>query len=165
MAFEALNFLGGKLDHQPIIILNDNEMSISENIGFLANILNDIRSKNAYRKIKSNTKKVLPKFLRRFSSKVERGVKGFLTSNTIFNDLGFSYYGPINGHNMKELIKYLEIAKKSSKPCVIHVLTVKGKGYEFSENEKLGKWHGVNPFNIETGQPIDSLNENILSWK
>jgi len=92
MAFEALNFLGGKENHQPIIILNDNEMSISENIGFLANILNDIRSKNTYRKIKSKTKKILPKFLRRFSSKVERGVKGFLTSNTIFDDLGFSYY-------------------------------------------------------------------------
>ena len=164
MAFEALNFLGGNSDQQPIIILNDNEMSISENIGYLSSILNEIRGKVTYRKIKSKTYRLIPRFLRKLTSKVERGIKGFLTGNTIFDDLGFSYYGPINGHNMKELIKYLEIAKKSSKPCVIHVLTVKGKGYEFSENEKLGKWHGVNPFNIETGQPMDSLNENILSW-
>jgi len=164
MAFEALNFLGGKVDHQPIIILNDNEMSISENIGFLANILNDIRSKNTYRKIKSNTKKVLPKFLRRFSSKVERGVKGFLTSNTIFNDLGFSYYGPINGHDMKELLKYLNIAKKSNRACVIHVLTEKGKGYKPSEKDVIGSWHGVGPFDIETGLQLTEKKPNIHSW-
>ena len=164
MAFEALNFLGGKVDHQPIIILNDNEMSISENIGFLANILNDIRSKNAYRKLKSNTKKVLPKFLRRFSSKVERGVKGFLTSNTIFNDLGFSYYGPINGHDMKELIKYLNIAKKSNRACVIHVLTEKGKGYKPSEKDTLGLWHGVGSFDIDTGIQLAKKEKNIHTW-
>ncbi len=164
MAFEALNFLGGHNDHQPIIILNDNEMSISENIGYLSNVLNEIRSKVTYRKIKSKTVKFMPKFVRKLTSKVERGIKGFLTNNTIFDDLGFSYYGPINGHNMKELIKYLEIAKKSSRPCVIHVLTVKGKGYKFSENEKLGKWHGVSPFNPETGLPLKETSNGLLSW-
>ncbi len=164
MAFEALNFLGGQGDHQPIIILNDNEMSISENIGFLASILNDIRSKNTYRKIKSKTKLFLPKFLRKFSSKVERGVKGFLTTNTIFDDLGFSYYGPINGHDFKELIKYLNIAKKSKRACVIHVLTEKGKGYKPSEQDVNGSWHGVGPFDIETGKQIAKKQENIHSW-
>ena len=164
MAFEALNFLGGNSDQRPIIILNDNEMSISENIGYLSNILNEIRGKVTYRKLKSKTYRLIPRFLRKLTSKVERGIKGFLTKNTIFDDLGFSYYGPINGHNMKELIKYLEIAKKSSRPCVIHVLTVKGKGYQYSENEKLGKWHGVSPFNIETGLPLSTPKENISSW-
>ena len=164
MAFEALNFLGGKENHQPIIILNDNEMSISKNIGFLASILNDIRSKNTYRKFKTKTKKFLPKFLRRFSSKVERGVKGFITTNTIFDDLGFSYYGPINGHDMKDLIKYLEIAKKSNRACVIHVLTEKGKGYKPSEHDNIGSWHGVGPFEIETGIQIAKKEENIYSW-
>lgn len=164
MAFEALNFLGGKVDQQPIIILNDNEMSISENIGFLASMLNDIRSKNAYRKLKSNTKRVIPKFLRKFTSKVERGVKGFLTSNTIFNDLGFSYYGPINGHDMKELLKYLKIAKKSNRACVIHVLTEKGKGYKPSEKDTLGLWHGVGPFDIASGTQLAKKEENIHSW-
>lgn len=164
MAFEALNFLGGKKDHQPIIILNDNEMSISENIGYLSNILNNIRSKNSYRKIKAKTYRILPKFLSRLTSKVERGVKGFLSNNTIFDDLGFSYYGPINGHNFKELIKYLEIAKKSNKPCVIHVLTEKGKGYKYSENDQTGVWHGVGPFDITTGNPLSVQQDHICSW-
>ncbi len=164
MAFEALNFLGGHTDHQPIIILNDNEMSISENIGYLSSILNEIRGKVTYRKIKRKTLKFMPKFMRKLTSKVERGIKGFLTNNTIFDDLGFSYYGPINGHNMKELIKYLEIAKKANKPCVIHVLTVKGKGYKFSENDKTGSWHGVSPFNTETGLPLTPKQENTASW-
>lgn len=164
MAFEALNFLGAHNDHQPIIILNDNEMSISENIGYLSNVLNEIRGKVTYRKIKSKTMKLLPKFLVKLTSKVERGVKGFLSNNTLFDDLGFSYYGPINGHNMKELIKYLEIAKKANKPCVIHVLTVKGKGYKFSENEKTGIWHGVSPFDVETGLSLTKEKENMASW-
>ena len=129
MAFEALNFLGGQREYQPIIILNDNEMSISENIGYLATILNNIRSKATYRKIKNKTYRILPKFLTRLTTKVERGVKGFFINNTLFDELGYSYYGPINGHNFKELIKYLEMAKKSTNPCVIHVLTQKGKGY------------------------------------
>jgi len=164
MAFEALNFLGGQKDYQPIIILNDNEMSISENIGYLATILNGIRSKTTYRKIKTKTYKLLPKFLKKLSSKVERGVKGFFINNTLFDELGYSYYGPINGHNFKELTKYLEIAKKSSKPCVIHVLTQKGKGYKFSENDQLGEWHGVSPFEIQTGQSLSKLKDNMHSW-
>lgn len=164
MAFEALNFLGGHGNHQPIIILNDNEMSISENIGYLSKLLNGIRGKNSYKKMKLRTKKILPKFLRRFSSKVERGIKGFITNNTIFDDLGFSYYGPINGHSLKELIKTLEIAKKSNRPCVVHVLTKKGKGYEHSENDVLGKWHGVSPFNIETGITLSKSEPNSYSW-
>ena len=164
MAFEALNFLGGKKDLQPIIILNDNEMSISENIGYLANILNNIRSKNTYRKIKAKTSKLLPKFLRKLTSKVERGVKGLFINNSLFDEFGFTYYGPINGHSFKELIKYLEIAKKSNKPCVIHVLTEKGKGYRFSENDQSGYWHGVSPFEIESGLPISREVENMHSW-
>lgn len=164
MAFEALNFLGGQGDHQPIIILNDNEMSISKNIGYLARILDDIRSKNVVRKVRRKTYKLLPNFLGKLTSKVERGIKGFITNNTIFDDLGFSYYGPINGHNFKELIKFLEIARKSNKPCVIHVLTEKGKGYKPSEKDKLGIWHGVSPFQIETGQSLKTKKENEHSW-
>ncbi len=164
MAFEALNFLGGQKDHKSIIILNDNEMSISENIGYLASILNSIRSKTTYRKIKTKTYKILPKFLKNLSSKVERGVKGFFINSNLFDELGYSYYGPINGHNLKELIKYFEIAKKSSKPCVIHVLTQKGKGYKFSEKDQLGSWHGVGPFEVNTGEAITKTKTNLYSW-
>ena len=164
MAFEALNFLGGFKKHQPIIILNDNEMSISENIGYLSRILNDVRGRKIYKKTKSGVSRILPRFLKKITSKVERGIKGFLSANTIFDDLGFSYYGPINGHNVKELLKYLKIAKNSNKPCVIHVLTEKGKGYVHSENDKLGKWHGVAPFNIESGISIKEKKQNDHSW-
>ncbi|MCK5762018.1 MAG: 1-deoxy-D-xylulose-5-phosphate synthase, partial [Candidatus Izimaplasma sp.] len=164
MAFEALNFLGGQREYQPIIILNDNEMSISENIGYLATILNNIRSKATYRKIKNKTYRILPKFLTRLTTKVERGVKGFFINNTLFDELGYSYYGPINGHNFKELIKYLEMAKKSTNPCVIHVLTQKGKGYKFSEDDQLGEWHGVSPFEIKTGVALGKNNSNNHSW-
>ena len=164
MAFEALNFLGGKNDHNPIIILNDNEMSISENIGYLANILNEIKSKTLVRRVRSKTYRILPKFLVRLSSKVERGIKGFISNNTIFDDLGFSYYGPINGHNYKELLKYLNIAKKQKKPCVVHVITEKGKGYTHSENDKLGIWHGVGPFDIESGKSLKEKKKNEHSW-
>jgi 1-deoxy-D-xylulose-5-phosphate synthase len=164
MAFEALNFLGSNSELQPIIILNDNEMSISENIGYLARILNDIKSKSVVRKVRSKTYKLLPKFLSRLTSKVERGVKSFVASNTIFDDLGFTYYGPIDGHNFKDLLKYLEMAKNSSKPCVVHVLTEKGKGYSPSEHDKQGMWHGVGPFDIESGKSLKTKKENEYSW-
>jgi len=164
MALEALNFLGAHPEHQPIIILNDNEMSISKNIGYLANILNSIRGKAGYRKLKSKTKRILPKFLHKLTSKVERGVKGFVTGNTLFDDLGFSYYGPINGHDFKELEKYLGIAKKLGKPCVIHVLTEKGKGYKWSEGDKSGYWHGVGPFDLESGAPKAVKEANVYSY-
>jgi 1-deoxy-D-xylulose-5-phosphate synthase len=164
MALEALNFLGAHPEHQPIIVLNDNEMSISKNIGYLANILNSIRGKAGYRKLKSKTKRVLPKFLHKLSSKVERGVKGFVTGNTLFDDLGFSYYGPINGHDFKELEKYLGIAKKLGKPCVIHVLTEKGKGYKWSEGDKSGYWHGVAPFDKESGASKTIKKANSYSY-
>ncbi len=164
MAFEAMNYLGGLKDHQPIIIVNDNEMSIGENIGYLSRIFNDIRSKSIYKRAKAGVIRFLPKFLRRLTSKVERGVKGFISNNTLYDDLGFSYYGPINGHNFKELIKYFEVAKKSNKPCVIHVLTEKGKGYKPSENDKLGTWHGVSPFDIESGEILKSEKQNEYSW-
>ncbi|MCF7926144.1 MAG: 1-deoxy-D-xylulose-5-phosphate synthase [Candidatus Izimaplasma sp.] len=164
MAFEALNFLGNYPNHQPIIILNDNEMSISQNIGYLARIFNQIRSKAVYRKVKAKSLKLMPNFLRKFSSKVERGVKGFVSNNTLFDDFGFSYYGPINGHNFKELIKYLNMAKKANKPCVVHVLTEKGKGYKFSETDVVGQWHGTGPFTIESGEPLTTPSQHIYSW-
>ncbi len=164
MAFEALNFLGGHEDHQPIIILNDNEMSISENIGYLSRVLNDIRGRKVYTKTKSGVARILPKFLLNFIGGIKDKVRNTFIGNNIFDDLGFSYYGPIDGHNMKELIKYLRVAKRSNKPCVIHVLTEKGKGYSHSENDKQGKWHGVAPFNIESGETLKTKKQNQYSW-
>ncbi len=162
MAFEALNYLGASSDQKPIIILNDNEMSISENIGYFSKVLGHIRTKKAYRKIKIGALKLVPRFLRKLTTKVERAVKVFLTDNTIFDDLGFQYFGPIDGHDIKELIRFLEAAKTSNRPCVVHVTTKKGKGYLYSENDEQGLWHGVSPFDIETGQS-KSYSE-VTSW-
>lgn len=164
MAFEALNFLGEDRSRNPIIVLNDNEMSITENIGVLARILNSVRGKTSYRKFKGKLSRLIPRFLRRFSGKVERGIKGFVSDNTLFDDFGFSYYGPINGHDIKELLKYFNIAKRSSKPCVIHVLTEKGKGYKYSEKDTLGLWHGVGPFVIESGEQLAHAPEHQHTW-
>jgi 1-deoxy-D-xylulose-5-phosphate synthase len=162
MAYEALNFLGNYSDHQPIIILNDNEMSISKNTGYLSKMLNNIRVRSGYRKIKLNIKKIVPRFLYGLSTKVERSVKGFVSSNNIFDDLGFRYYGPIDGHDIKQLIRYLTAAKNSNRPCVVHVLTEKGKGYSHSEKDINGLWHGVSPFDIETG--YKKTKSSKLSW-
>ncbi|MFK5883943.1 MAG: 1-deoxy-D-xylulose-5-phosphate synthase [Candidatus Izemoplasma sp.] len=164
MAFESLNFLGNYSNHHPIIILNDNEMSITENIGYLGRVLTDIRSKSSVRKFRGNLAKITPKFARRLTTKVNRSIKAFLSSNTLFDDLGFTYIGPINGHNIKELKKYLTIAKNSNRPVVLHVLTEKGKGYKYSAKDKIGSWHGVGPFNIESGEVIKNSEKNIHSF-
>ncbi|PAT01083.1 1-deoxy-D-xylulose-5-phosphate synthase [Candidatus Izimaplasma bacterium ZiA1] len=164
MAFEALNFIGSYNEHQPIIIVNDNEMSISENTGVIANTFNSIKSKKGVRKIKSGIDKITPKFARPLTSKVERSIKAFVSSNTLFDDLGFTYYGPINGHDFKALFKYLQSAKLAKRPSVIHIVTEKGRGYKYSEEDKQGSWHGVGPFDIETGKMIKHNEKNMHSF-
>ncbi len=150
-ALEALNFLGQYPNKNPIIILNDNEMSITENVGHLSKMLTQIRMKRSYRNLRKQTSKIIPKKLRPFTSKVEKRLKGFLAGSTYFEALGYDYYGPIDGHNFKHLIKAFEVAKRSTKPTVIHVKTQKGRGYGPSENDTLGQWHGAKPFDKTNG--------------
>ncbi|MFW5913727.1 MAG: 1-deoxy-D-xylulose-5-phosphate synthase, partial [Bacillota bacterium] len=151
VALESLNFLGHYASKNPIIILNDNEMSISQNVGHLSRMLTKIRMKNSYRSLKRKTTKLIPKKLRPFTSKVESRLKGFLTGTTYFESMGFQYYGPLDGHDFKQLLKAMNTAKKNNKPTVIHVRTQKGKGYPHAEKDTIGKWHGAKPFDIETG--------------
>ncbi|MFW6284746.1 MAG: 1-deoxy-D-xylulose-5-phosphate synthase [Bacillota bacterium] len=151
VALESLNFLGHYTSKNPIIILNDNEMSISQNVGHLSRMLTKIRMKNSYRSLKRKTTKLIPKKLRPFTSKVESRLKGFLTGTTYFESIGFEYYGPLDGHDFKQLLKAMNTAKKNNKPTVIHVRTQKGKGYPHAEKDTVGKWHGAKPFDIETG--------------
>ncbi|MFW5893119.1 MAG: 1-deoxy-D-xylulose-5-phosphate synthase [Bacillota bacterium] len=151
VALESLNFLGHYTSKNPIIILNDNEMSISQNVGHLSKMLTKIRMKSSYRSLKRKTTKLIPKKLRPFTSKIESRLKGFLTGTTYFESIGFQYYGPLDGHDFKQLLKAFNTAKKSNKPTVIHVRTQKGKGYPHAEKDTTGKWHGAKPFDIETG--------------
>ncbi|QLY39734.1 1-deoxy-D-xylulose-5-phosphate synthase [Hujiaoplasma nucleasis] len=162
LSFEALNFLGhSKL--KPIIILNDNDQSISKNVGRLNKILNKMRSSKFYAMAKKSRRR-LPKFIYNLKVRTANMIRGFANNITIFDELGFSYYGPIDGHDMKTLLKFLEIAKNKNKPVVLHVVTTKGKGYKPAEEDQSGLWHGVGPFNKDTGLPIQKKEDNQASW-
>ncbi|MFW6318780.1 MAG: 1-deoxy-D-xylulose-5-phosphate synthase [Bacillota bacterium] len=164
MGLEALNFMGHDKTKHPIIILNDNEMSISKNIGHLSKILTKFRMKRSLRSIRRSASKLMPKFIRPSALKVEKRVKGFISGHTYFEDLGYQYYGPIDGHNFKSLLNAFTIAKQEKQPCIIHVRTQKGKGYTFSEQDQKGTWHGVKPFKVETGNFLKSQTEHTISY-
>ncbi len=169
LSYEALNHIGS-LKTKLIIILNDNEMSISKNVGGLHNNLDKIRSAYKYKTAKDNTKKVLGK-LPLVGKLLERGItnvkssikKLYLKEGFLFEELGIKYYGPINGHDYNEMIAYLNMAKKEKVPVLIHVITQKGKGYIYAENDSLGSWHGTGPFDIETGKPIKK-DDKLVTW-
>ena len=169
LAYEALNHIGSTKT-KLIIILNDNEMSISENVGGLHNSLDKIRANNNYNCAKNKTKNIL-NHIPIIGSKISSGLKRikssikklYLKDGFLFEELGIKYYGPINGHDYKELITYLEMAKKEKEPVLIHVITEKGKGYKPSENDTLGTWHGVGPFEIETGNFVKKK-DDLVTW-
>ena len=169
LAYEALNHIGSTKTRL-IIILNDNEMSISANVGALHNNLDKIRAAYKYNKAKTNTKNLLNKIpiigkpISRFITNIKTLFKKlYLKKGFIFEELGIKYYGPINGHDYKEMITYLELAKKETEPVIIHVITEKGKGYKPAENDNIGFWHGVGPFNKETGEPIKK-DDKLITW-
>jgi 1-deoxy-D-xylulose-5-phosphate synthase len=158
LAFEGLNH-AGQLGKDIVVILNDNEMSISRNVGALSAYLNRILTGDVYRRVKKETKQFLesvPKFggtVSRFAQKFEESVKGLFLPGMLFEEMGFNYVGPIDGHNMGLLLETLEKAKDSEQPVLVHTITKKGKGYEFSEEDPC-TFHGVGPFELETGSPI-----------
>lgn len=143
LAFEALNFLGQNHQYKLIIIINDNEMSISKNIGSLGKTFNRIR----VRRQSPN----LPKFWGRFLNRFKMSVKSYIYDNQFFTSLGFQYFEGIDGHNIAQLETYLKYAKKAKHSVVLHVKTQKGKGYEFAEEDNTGIWHGVGPFDLASG--------------
>jgi len=169
LSYEALNHIGNTKT-KLIIILNDNEMSISKNVGALHNNLDKIRSNYQYNNAKDNTKKILNKIpvigpklnigIKRIKSSIK---KLYLKDGFLFEELGIKYYGPINGHDYKEMISYLNMAKKETEPVIIHVITEKGKGYLPCENDNNGFWHGVGPFNKETGEVIKK-DDYLITW-
>mgnify|MGYP001359645806 CR=1 FL=1 len=165
MAFEALNHLG-QTGKRVIIILNDNEMSISQNVGAFTNILIKLRLNKRYNKAKKLSTYLLKKdrSLTRLVKRAHAGIKHFFLQSNIFEEIGFEYFGPIDGHNIGTLIKAFEVSKTFDKPVLLHVVTQKGKGYEPAENDTVGIWHGCGPFDIETGQFLGKKKENTWSW-
>ena len=156
MALEAINHLG-YLNKKMIIILNDNEMSIDKNVGAMSRYLSSIIRNAKANQVKDKIEKVLTmtkagKFIYKTADKVKDGIISKFTPQDcdLFESFGIKYYGPIDGHNIKELIDILNKAKNKKGPVLIHVITQKGKGYKFAEKEP-DKYHGVSKFNIEEG--------------
>ena len=154
MAFEALNHAGA-LHTDMLVILNDNEMSISKNVGALNNHLARIFSGSLYSTVRDGSKKILDKVptVKNFMKKTEEHMKGVMFSpeSTLFEELGFNYIGPIDGHNIDELIATLSNMRDLKGPQFLHIKTKKGKGYAPAENDPIG-FHGVPKFDPSSGQ-------------
>lgn len=158
MALEALNDAGASKTNL-IVILNDNEMSISKNVGGIPTFLSKLRSRKLYTKansrIKTYTLKIpgVGKKIVDLVKTIKKTIKQIFIPNMFFEDIGFTYLGPVDGHNIEKLESILKIAKEIKGPVLVHVITKKGKGYKLAE-ENPDKFHGISPFNIETGEKI-----------
>jgi len=163
MAFEALNNAGA-MDANLLVILNDNDMSISPNVGALQNYLARLLSGRLYTNVRKSGERVLgvmPPVLE-FAKRAEEHVKGMVTPSTLFEEFGFNYIGPIDGHDLDTLIVTLNNIKKLKGPQFLHIVTEKGRGYAPAENEP-GKFHGVGKFNPEDGCAISSSNKKTYT--
>jgi len=160
MAFEGLNWTGARKKNM-IIVLNDNEMSISPNVGALSSYLNRVMTGHTITTIKADIKsffKSIPgvgEHLIKFSQQVEEVLKTMMVPGALFEEMGFTYVGPIAGHSFNFLVKTFENIKEMDKPVLVHVITQKGKGYKFAEENPL-TYHGVAPFDVETGMSVSS---------
>ncbi len=166
MAYEALNNVGAS-NKQIIVILNDNEMSIDRPVGAMSNYLTKLLSSKQYTNVRSLLKKISSKFSDSVSKtlyKAEEFSKGLVTGGTLFEELGFYYLGPIDGHDIKTLVPILKNIKNSTvdKPIFLHCVTKKGKGYEPAEKSN-DKFHGVNKFDVKTGQSLNLSNKKTYS--
>ncbi len=156
MALEALNHIGHEKKDM-IVILNDNEMSIAPNVGALHNVLGQLRTAGKYNWVKDELEYLLKKIpavggkLASTAERVKDSLKYLFVSGMFFEELGFTYLGPVDGHNYEDLLENLHYAKKTSGPVLLHVITKKGKGYHPAESDKTGTWHGTGPYKIETG--------------
>ncbi len=163
MALEAINHAGHLPNTNLMVVLNDNEMSISPNVGAISRYLNKVRLSEPIQFISDNLEeqfKHLPFFGESLTPEMERvkeGMKRLAVPKVgaVIEELGFTYFGPIDGHNLSELISTFKQAHKVPGPVFVHVATVKGKGYEVAEKDQVG-YHAQNPFNLATGKPIPS---------
>lgn len=168
MAFEALNEIGSE-KRKMIIVFNDNNMSISKNVGALTSEFSRLRSSTGYTKLKASMKKNLR--TSNFGEAVYTGLKSIkdavkdsVLDSGIFEEFNLDYIGPIDGHNIRDLIQVFEAVKDHDGPIVVHVITKKGKGYVPCENDKDGKWHGVGPFNVLSGKTLREVPVGYTPW-
>lgn len=160
LAYEALNNSGNE-NNNLVVVLNDNNMSISPNVGSMAKNLTSIRTSPKYFTFKSKVTRTIAKIpklgsqIARTLTLINQKIRKRVYKNTFFEDLGFRYYGPIDGHDLDALIDAFKVAKAHNHSVLIHVNTVKGKGYNFAEKNP-SKFHGIGKFNVNTGEPISS---------
>lgn len=168
MALEALNQIGSE-KRNIIIIFNDNNMSISKNVGALSKGFARLRAGRSYNQLKQNMKKELNKnnvgkIVYSSLKSIKDAVKESVIDQGIFGEFNLEYMGPVDGHNISDLIQVLNVAKEHDGPVVVHVLTQKGKGYKPCENDREGQWHGVGPFNPATGKILHDTPVGFKSW-
>ncbi len=160
LAYEGCNN-AGRFKKNFIVILNDNKMSISKNVGAMARYLTSIRMQPGYLRAKSRLEKALSRLpllgkpLRSILSRGKYRVKRMVYKDTLFDYLGFAYYGPVDGHDIYKLYNALNTAKRMKSPVLLHIVTTKGKGYQFAEDDP-GSFHGIGSFDIDSGEPIYS---------
>lgn len=159
MALEALNHIGHEKKNVTVI-LNDNEMSIAKNVGALHGALGRMRSAGKYNRAKDDLEWLLKKIpavggkLAQAAERLKDSMKYFVVPGMFFEELGFTYYGPVDGHDFEDLMENLNYARKTDGPVIVHVMTKKGKGYHPAETDVKDKWHGVGPYKIESGEKI-----------
>ena len=170
LAYEALNHIGN-VKKKLIVILNDNEMSISPNVGLVSSLFTTFRRQDAYINVERQLRHALgtDNFLGRMIARAKSNVKQmFLSELQPYEAMGFKYFGPIDGHNMNDLVRSLEYAKKVDKPIIIHIKTLKGKGYAPAEADKDGSWHGVVPFELRGNREVlkkeATTDQPEISW-
>lgn len=158
MALEALNHIGHE-QKRLIVILNDNEMSISQNVGAIHQYLGRIRTASQYKRAKEEMENLLKRIpaigegLFRTAERMKDSLKHLLIPGVLFEELGYTYLGPVNGHDFEDLEITLKQAKKCTGPVLVHVITKKGKGYKVAE-EDSDTWHGLGPYKVESGEVI-----------
>jgi 1-deoxy-D-xylulose-5-phosphate synthase len=163
MALEALNHIGHEKKDM-IVVLNDNEMSIAPNVGALHSVLGRLRTAGKYQWAKDELENLLKKVpavggvLAATAERIKDSLKYLLVSGIFFEELGFTYLGPVDGHNFEALFESLGHAKKISGPVLLHVITKKGKGFSPAEMDKVGTWHGTGPYKTDTGAFVKPLN-------
>nr|WP_240546003.1 1-deoxy-D-xylulose-5-phosphate synthase [Paenibacillus artemisiicola] len=161
MALEALNHIGHEKKNL-MVILNDNEMSIAPNVGALHHYLGKIRTDRHYQKAKEELNQFLNKIpaiggrLAKTAERLKDSLKYLLVSGILFEQFGFTYFGPVDGHDLNQLTELIEQASRVPGPVLVHVITVKGKGYSPAEADSF-KWHGATPYKIESGQMLKAV--------
>lgn len=168
MALEALNQIGAE-NKNIIIIFNDNNMSISRNVGAMSQGFSRLRTSKTYTGLKEGMKKSLRsntvgQAIYSGLKTVKDSVKDAIIHGGIFEEFGLDYIGPVDGHDIRELIRVFQMAKNHEGPIVIHVITQKGRGYLPCEVDREGKWHGVGPFDVTTGKQLYDVPEGYQSW-